>query len=90
MQEYNAWTERYNAFMLATEGGTFWACLDCNKVFQSAERADRHLERPDSKTSAWHMVVESGVLASTGKANATRYFMAGQVAQLSQDFVAES
>ena len=29
MQDYNAWTERYNAFMLATEGGTFWACLDC-------------------------------------------------------------
>ena len=25
MQDYNAWTERYNAFMLATEGGTFWA-----------------------------------------------------------------
>ena len=35
-------------------------------------------------------LVESGVLASTGKSNATRYFMAGQVEQLSQDFVSES
>ena len=35
-------------------------------------------------------LVESGVLASTGKSNAKRYFMAGQVDQLSQDFVSES
>ena len=35
-------------------------------------------------------LVESGVLASTGKSNAKRYFMAGQVVQLPQDFVAES
>ena len=52
---------------------------------EALEINDRH-----QMARACTALVESGVLASTGKANATRYFMAGQVAQLSQDFVAES
>ena len=48
------------------------------------------IEDRNQMARACTALVESGVLASTGKANATRYFMAGQVNQLSQDFVSES
>ena len=52
---------------------------------EALEIDDRH-----QMARACTALVESGVLASTGKSNAKRYFMAGQVDQLSQDFVSES
>ena len=54
-------------------------------IREALEIDDRH-----QMARACTALVESGVLASTGKSNATRYFMAGQVDQLSQNFVSES